>query len=156
LHNEVKASGLSNIRTVKHGSNLYAWKAADGVHEHVKQALGIAGDRTEHGYFPHSFLKHNNYDINKTHNLSKVDYSVNEISTGLLARYAAKAAKSGMNTAYQLGQDSMNKSKERTRDLLSTRKVKNRAKGIAKAANNLASRDFTYSPERDDGDHEYR
>ena len=86
----------------------------------------------------------------------KKDYGINEISTGLLARYAAKAAKSGMNTAFQLGQDSMDKSKERTRDLISTRKVRNRAKGIDKAAKNLASRDFTYTPAKDDGDHEYR
>ena len=84
----------------------------------------------------------------------KNDYGINEISTALLTKYISRGTKNMANKAFKLGQDSMSKGQDR--DAVSTRKVKNRATYITKAANNLASRDFTYSPNRDDGDHEYR
>jgi hypothetical protein len=85
-----------------------------------------------------------------------VDTGINEISTGILQKYIRKAAKNGMNRAYKLGQDSMDK--KASREDLSTRKVKNRAAGIALAAQKLGQRDWTYTPneEKDAGDHEYR
>jgi hypothetical protein len=105
------------------------------------------------------------YDTNKTTkaktNYKQViaplgDTGINEISTKLLQKYIRKAVPNMGNKAFKLGQDTMDK--KPTRDSTSTRKVKNRAQGIVRAANNLASRDFTYSPnpEKDAGDHEFR
>jgi hypothetical protein len=104
------------------------------------------------------------YDTNKTVKAKSykqtiaplIDTGINEISTGILQKYIRKAAKNGMNRAYKLGQDSMDK--KASREDLSTRKVKNRAAGISLAAQKLGQRDWTYSPneEEDVGDHEYR
>lgn len=74
----------------------------------------------------------------------KVDPKLNEVSTALLQRYITKGAKNMANKAYALGQASMEK--KPNPDAIKTLKVKNRASGIAKAAANLASRDFTYKP----------
>jgi len=84
------------------------------------------------------------------------DTGINEISTKLLQKYIKKSVPNMGNRAFKLGQDSMEK--KPIKDSISTRKVRNRAQGIVRASSNLASRDFTYSPnpEKDAGDHEFR
>lgn len=73
LHNDIKAkSSFSDregeIRTLKHGNNLYAWDAEHATHHEVKNDLGISRyDHSEHGYSSTKDLKNNKFDIHKTH-----------------------------------------------------------------------------------------
>jgi hypothetical protein len=168
----LKHHGYISASLHKKQADVYARSAQDDepeAHKHIMKINVPAGhhvaylDHISHNQGEHEVLlprglnlKHNGTQSKGRTHIHDMDivHSVNEISTALLTKYISRGTKNMANKAFKLGQDSMSKGQDR--DAVSTRKVKNRATYIAKAANNLASRDFTYSPERDDGDHEYR